>query len=101
VSAWVSNIFLNFYLVKNHKIANNSTTTKARKKLSTDLESLESQKCFDVCLTIIKNRQILLDKISHRFLLTAKLCTGRKIPHYFQLVLAPMHQRRYPWRHLV
>jgi hypothetical protein len=29
-----------FYLVKNHKIAKNSTTTKARQK-STDLESLE------------------------------------------------------------
>jgi len=30
--------------VKNHNIANNSTTTKAREKLSTDLESLEFSK---------------------------------------------------------
>jgi hypothetical protein len=30
-----------FYLVKNHKIANNSATTEAREKISTDLESLE------------------------------------------------------------
>jgi hypothetical protein len=29
------------YLEKNHKIAKNSTTTKAKEKLSTDLESLE------------------------------------------------------------
>jgi hypothetical protein len=28
-------------LVKNHKIAKNSTTTKAREKISTDLESLD------------------------------------------------------------
>jgi hypothetical protein len=34
-------MFCNFYFVKNHKIGNNSTTTKAREKISTDLESLE------------------------------------------------------------
>jgi hypothetical protein len=33
-------VFCNFYTVKNHKIAKNSTTTKAREK-STALESLE------------------------------------------------------------
>ncbi len=31
-------MFCNFYLAKNHKIANNSTTTKAGEKMSTDLE---------------------------------------------------------------
>jgi hypothetical protein len=41
VAAWFSAMFGNFYLVKNHKIAKNSTTTKAREKISTDLESLE------------------------------------------------------------
>jgi hypothetical protein len=41
VAAWVTDMFCNFYLVKNHKIANNSTTTKARDKLSTYLESVE------------------------------------------------------------
>jgi hypothetical protein len=40
VAAWVSDM-LNFYLAKNPKIANNSTTTKASEKISTDLESLE------------------------------------------------------------
>jgi hypothetical protein len=31
VAAWVSYMFYNFYLMKNHKIAHNSTTTEARK----------------------------------------------------------------------
>jgi hypothetical protein len=35
VAAWVSDMIRNFYLVKNHKIANNSTTTKAREKINT------------------------------------------------------------------
>jgi hypothetical protein len=37
----VPDMFCNFYLTKNHKIANNSATTEARLKISTDLESLE------------------------------------------------------------
>jgi hypothetical protein len=37
----VPDMFCNFYLVKNHKIANNSATTEAREKISTYLESLE------------------------------------------------------------
>jgi hypothetical protein len=32
VAAWVSDVFCNFYLLKNHKIADNSTTPKAREK---------------------------------------------------------------------
>jgi hypothetical protein len=32
VAAWFPNMFGNFYLVKNLKIANNSTTPKAREK---------------------------------------------------------------------
>jgi hypothetical protein len=32
---------LQLYFVKNHQIVNNSTTTKAREKISTDLQSLE------------------------------------------------------------
>jgi hypothetical protein len=32
---------LNLLLVKNHKIAKNSTTTKGREKIRIDLESLE------------------------------------------------------------
>jgi hypothetical protein len=42
---WVAsrepNVFCNFYLVNNHKIAKNSTTTKATEKISTYLESFE------------------------------------------------------------
>jgi len=41
VAAWVPDMFCNFCLVKNHKIANNSATAEARDKISTDLESLE------------------------------------------------------------
>jgi hypothetical protein len=41
VTARVPDMFRNFYFAKNHKIAKNSTTTKAREKISTDLESIE------------------------------------------------------------
>jgi hypothetical protein len=33
VAAWFQDMFWNFYIVKNHKIAKNSTTTKAREKI--------------------------------------------------------------------
>ncbi len=69
MAAWVSDTFCNFNLVKYRKIANNSTTTEALEKVSTDLVSLEF---FDVCLIEFKNNQILLIKTSHRFLLTTK-----------------------------
>jgi hypothetical protein len=42
VAVWVPDMFCNFYLAKNNKIAKNSTTAKAGEKISTDLESLES-----------------------------------------------------------
>ena len=41
VAALVPDMFCNFYLVKNHNIANNSATTEAGEKISTYLESLE------------------------------------------------------------
>ncbi len=42
VAEWFPDMFYNFYLVKNNKIAkNNSTTTEARENISTDLEPLE------------------------------------------------------------
>ncbi len=56
VAALFPDMFCNFYLVKNYKIAKNSTTTKVREKISADLESLQF---FDVCLTTFKNDQIL------------------------------------------
>jgi hypothetical protein len=41
VVAWVPDMFCKFYLGKNHKIAKKKpTTTKAREKISADLESL-------------------------------------------------------------
>jgi hypothetical protein len=41
MAAWFPDMFCNFYLVKNLKIAKNLTTTKGREKISTYLESLE------------------------------------------------------------
>jgi hypothetical protein len=41
VAALVPDMFCIFYLMKNHKIANNSANTEAREKISTYLESLE------------------------------------------------------------
>jgi hypothetical protein len=75
-TALVPDLFCNFYLVKIYKIANHSATTEAREKISTYLESLEFYKFFDVCLTKFENYQILLNKISHRFLMTTKLFIG-------------------------
>ncbi len=47
-------------------------------KKSTHLEYLEFWKFFDVCSTKFVNCQILLCKISHRFLVTTKLFGVRK-----------------------
>jgi hypothetical protein len=41
VATWFPDIFIRFYFVINHKNAKNLTTTKAREKISADLESLE------------------------------------------------------------
>jgi hypothetical protein len=41
VAKWVRDTFCNFYLDKSHKIANNSATTEAGEKISTDVESVE------------------------------------------------------------
>ncbi len=94
----VSDMFCGFYRVKTHKNANNSTTTKAREKISTYLEFIEfgnlieeSQNCNNstttkageknnhrfgihrqVNLTKFKNHQILQNKIGQTFLLTTK-----------------------------
>jgi hypothetical protein len=59
--------------VKNNKIANNLTATKATEKISADLESVEFKIFFDEDLTKFKNSKNLLHKISH-------VTTGRKIP---------------------
>jgi len=67
MAAWVPDMFWNFYKVTNDKIANNSTTNKARKKISTYLAFLEFYKTFDVSLNKYKNNQILLCKISQLY----------------------------------
>jgi hypothetical protein len=58
VAAFVPATCCNFYLVKNHKIVDNSGTTEARVKISTYLESLEFLKFFDACLNKVKNNKI-------------------------------------------
>jgi hypothetical protein len=52
VAALFPDMFCNFYLVKNHKITNNSATTEAREKINTYLEDLEF---FDVCFWKLSN----------------------------------------------
>ncbi len=69
-------MFRYFSLVKNHEITNNSTTTEAREKNNTDLKILKFQNIFDVHSIIFLNNQILLNKISHRYVMAAKLYTG-------------------------
>ncbi len=62
--------------MKTHKIANNSATTEDREKISTDKESLEFKKFFDVCSTKFENYQILRDRISHGFIVTTNQFSG-------------------------
>ncbi len=69
-------MFSYFYFVKNHDIDNNSTTAKAIEKIRSNLESLEPEKFFDVGLAKFESKQILFNKISHRFLVTNKLFGG-------------------------
>jgi hypothetical protein len=67
VAAWVPDRFCNFYLVKTHKIANNSTTTEARKNINIDSESLEFCKFIDVGFTKFKKVTFYLIKLSTDF----------------------------------
>ncbi len=97
VAAWVPDMFCIIYLVKSHKIANTSATTEAREKISTDLESVEF---FDAFLTKFENYQILLNEISHNYLMTTKLFTDERASLCFDfnrqisLPLTPLK-----WRH--
>jgi hypothetical protein len=85
VAAWVQVIFYSFNLVKNHKTAKNLTTTNAREKNKNRFGILRILVIFYIYFTKFKNNQILLNKISHRFLMTTKLFTGQKslIQHIF------------------
>jgi len=55
---------------------------KSKKKISTDLESVELKENFDERLTKFRNNQILLNKISCKFLVKAVLFTWGKQPYY-------------------
>jgi hypothetical protein len=60
VAAWFPDMFCNFYLVKNHKIDKNSTTTIAREKISTDSESIEYQNFLCMIDFFIKTKFYLI-----------------------------------------
>jgi hypothetical protein len=60
VAAWVSDMFSNVYLMKNHKIAGGLTTTEAREKNTHIFGILRILGIFEVCLTKFKNNQIFL-----------------------------------------
>jgi hypothetical protein len=55
------------YLVKIHKIANNSATTEAGEKNKHRFWICRILEIFDVCLSKFENYQISHNKISHRF----------------------------------
>jgi hypothetical protein len=76
VAACAPDIFCNFCLVENCKIANNYAAAKAREKNNHIFGILTF---FWLCLTKCKNYQILLNKISHKFLVTTMLLSGWKI----------------------
>ena len=78
VAAWVPDMFCNFYLVKSHKIANISATTEGTEKNKHIFGILKNRNFLNVCFTKFENYQILLNKISHRFLVTTKLFSGWK-----------------------
>ncbi len=65
---------LQLLFCKNHKVDKiTQQPLRLEKKISTDLESSEFKKIFNVHLTKFKNNQILLNIISHRILLTTKV----------------------------
>jgi hypothetical protein len=67
LAALFPDMLCNFYLVKNHKIANNLITTKAKEKISTDLESFEFLNFFDVCWIRFKTIKFYLIKLATDF----------------------------------
>ncbi len=76
----VTDMFWNLNSFKKFKIAKNSTNTEASKKIKIDLQSSEFHIFLDAGFTKFKTEQILLNKISHRFLDTTKLFIGWSIP---------------------
>jgi hypothetical protein len=56
VAACFPDMFSNYCIVNNHKIAKNSTTTNAIEKISTNLEYLEFKEFFKCMLDKIKKQ---------------------------------------------
>jgi hypothetical protein len=57
-------MFCNFYLLKNNKITNNLTITKAREKICTIAQIWNPQKIYNIFIKF-KTNKILVIKISH------------------------------------
>jgi hypothetical protein len=96
VTTWqhgAPDMFCDFYLVKNHTISNNSTTTKARENISTDFESQNVYEFFDVGLAKFENNQILLNKMGLTFLVTTKLLTVLKTFSVLAPTVSPERSR--------
>ncbi len=53
VAVWFPRMFRNFYLVKNHRVGSNLTSTEAREEISADLETLKLKQ-IDMCMTKLK-----------------------------------------------
>ncbi len=79
-AARVQYMLINFYLLDSNKNSNNSTTTWAGEEIRKLLESFESLKIFNGCLSMLENNQIELHKFGHRFLVKTKQCTEWNIP---------------------
>jgi hypothetical protein len=60
VAIWVSDMFCDFYLVKSHKIANNTKTSEPREKNKRRFRILKILEIFDVSWGECENNQILL-----------------------------------------
>jgi hypothetical protein len=73
VAACLPDVFYYFYFVKDHRNVNNSTTAEAGEKINLGSVILE---IFDAYLTKFKTDQILLNRISYRFVATTKVCTS-------------------------
>ncbi len=78
VAAWFPDMFSNFHLLKNHKIVKNSTNTKAREKISTDLESSDFLKLFGVGLTKLKTIKFYLTILATDFSLQPSYLLGER-----------------------
>jgi hypothetical protein len=57
VAAWAPDMLHCLYFMKNHKIANNTTTKEAREKISTEPRICRILEIFDISFTEFKNNK--------------------------------------------